>query len=128
MNQELYQQLKEAIQAKSYMEMAHLDALGRYFGVLDNKTPLKSIQMPLKLDKKPEMKLLKEMPSNGVIATQISPEREPTQYIGKLQRCEIKDCLRKTKPERRCPSCSKRVCTRHLRGKVCKECNAFGEK
>jgi hypothetical protein len=121
MNRETYEEIKKQIQANFHQEMEHLEALAPRFGVFDSKTPLKTRQTGLALSRKPEMKVLKEIPTNGV-------SMPIKGYIGKLVPCEVKDCKINTQPARKCPSCTKIVCTRHLRGKVCKECNEMGEQ
>lgn len=126
MNRQTYEEIKKQIQNNFHEEMAHLEALAPRFGVFNTKQSLSGHKTILKQLQKPEMKVLKEIPANGVLM-RIDANALKSKYVNKLLSCEVKDCIRKTNPNNKCPSCTKRVCTRHLRGKVCHECNQRGE-
>ena len=133
MNRETYEEIKkqilESCECHSRIDLEHLDAIKDYIGVFNPQTSLKHVKNGLESPRKPEMKVLKEMPAHGVsmqMGTNVMEIPILRKYVGKLHPCEIKGCLTKTQPDRKCPSCSKIICTKHLRGKVCKECNDHG--
>ena len=122
MNREMYEQIEEQIKAEFDEKMVALGILAGNANVFNPKTPLKSTPPAPASRPSPEMKVLREIPANGV-----SANPDAGRYIKKLVPCEFKGCDRNGSPGRKCPACSKSVCSKHLRGKVCVECNQLGE-
>jgi hypothetical protein len=120
MNREIYNQIKEYIKAEFDEKMAALGVLSGNGAIFNSKTPLKPLKTALEPSRTPEMKVLKEIPENG---------HQGAKYVRLSVPCEFKGCIRNVHPESRaCPACSKKICSKHLRGKVCMECNSVGEE
>lgn len=119
MEKSIYEQIKEEIQSEYDRKMSALGELAPNMAGFGLKPSFGKKKPVVVAPKKADMVVVNQIPTTPIVAN--------GKYVGKLLQCEILNCVRKTQPDHKCPSCTRRACTRHLRGKVCMECNERGD-